>query len=233
MSTFFAVMAVLLFVTILGGVTGILTVDKIKSLFAKPTNQRLPLTSQRISPQELQVIILHKIENIAEFGVLKQTFNSSFIYHDDRKIFGLSMPLTNNEIKINYAGEVVCGCDMSRAVYAQDSYSNKIKIIIPSGKILRIHELPETVKPEKVRTEIFSRAVDIEKYNRELQNSLDDMRRHLISDGILQRANERVRTSLTKLIASINHEIQTEIIFMSDTSNQRLNSADDLPRLNG
>ena len=228
MDAFFAVMATLLFVTILGGVTGLLTVDKMKSLLSKPTDstaQSLPPTSQRISAQELQVIILHKIENIAEFGVIKQTFTSSFIYHDDRKIFGLSMPFTNNEIKINYAGEVVCGCDMSRAIYAQDSYSNKIKIIIPAGKILRIHELPETVKPEKVKSEIFSRAVDIEKYNRELRNNLDDMERHLISDGILQKANERVRTSLTKLIAGINREIETEIIFMGDTTN--------LPRLNG
>ena len=227
MNTFFAVMAVLLFVTMLGGVTGVLTVDKIKNLLEKPKTPSLPPAPapQRITAQELQVIVLHRIKEIAEFGVLKQNFDTSFVYRDDRKIFGLSVPLTNNEVKVHYTGEIVCGCDMSRAVYAQDSVSNRIKIIIPCGEVLRIHELPETVKPEKVKKEIFSRAVDIEKYNRALKNSLDDMERHYINDGILQDANERVRLSLMKLIAGINQELKAEIIFMGETpSTPRLRS---------
>ncbi len=225
MNTFWAVLAVLLFVSMLGGVTGILTLDKIKSLFAKPTESRRPFSPQRITAQELQVIVLHRVKEIAEFGVLKQNFDSSFVYRDDRKVFGLSVPLTNNEIKVHYKGEVVCGCDLSRAVYAEDSFNKRIKIVIPSGEILRIHELPETIKPEKVQSDIFSRGVDIEKYNRELKNSLEDMERHLINDGILQRANERVRTALKNVIAGLNRGVETEIIFMGE------NSSSDLPRL--
>lgn len=232
MNTFLAVMAVLLFVTLLGGVTGVLTVDKIKNLLGKSQSPPLPPASQRISAQELQVIVLHKIRDVKEFGVLRENFDSSFVYRDDRKIFGVSLPLTASEMTIHYKGEVVCGCDLSRAVYAEDSRNNRIKIIIPCGKILDIYHIAGTFETDKKQADIFSREFDLKKCDAQLKQSLEDMERHLIDDGILERANERLRNSLKKFIEGVNREIEAEIIFMNDSSaSERLNPPDDLLRL--
>ena len=231
MNTFLAVMAVLLFVTLLGGVTGVLTVDKIKNLLEKSQSPLLPPASQRISAQELQVIVLHKIRDVKEFGVLRENFDSSFVYRDDRKFFGVSLPLTSSEMTIHYKGEVVCGCDLSRAVYAEDSRNNRIKIIVPCGKILDIHHIAGTLEPEEKKAEIFSREIDLKKCDADLNKDLEKMRQHFISDGVLlQETNEKIRSSLQELIAGVNREIDAEIIFMNDSS-ARLDPPDDLPRL--
>ena len=233
MNTFLAVMAVLLFVTLLGGVTGVLTVDKIKNLLEKPQSPPLPPAPQPISAQELQVIILHRVKNVKEYVVHRQTFDSSFNYHDDRKVFGMSMPLTNNDTKIHYKGEIVCGCDLSRAVYAEDSRNNRIKIIVPCGKILDIHHIAGTLEPEEKKAEIFSREIDLKKCDADLKKDLEKMRQHFISDGVLlQETNEKIRSSLQELISGVNREIEAEIIFMNDSSaSDRLDPPDDLPRL--
>lgn len=230
MSTFFAVMAVLIFVTALGGVTGVLTVDKIKSLLNKPQSAELPAPKQ-FTAQDLQVIILHQVQHVKEFSVYRQDFEDSFIYRDDRKVFGVELPLTKTELEVKYRGTVVCGCDLNRAIYADDTRNGRIKIIIPSGKILDIYAIPGTLETAANNSQVFAREVDLEKYDAHLRTSLEKMRNHLTDDGILEETNERIRRELTGFIAGVNPQIRTEIIFIDEQG--RLDGSSDLPRLGG
>lgn len=228
MNEFWEMMAVLIFVTLLGGVTGLLTVDKIKNFFKKPSQTESP-ASQQMTAQDLQVIVLHQIQQRKEFGVLRQGFESSFTYRNDRKIFGRTLPLTSTEIKINYRGNVVCGCDLSRAVFADDTRNNRIKIVIPYGEIFDIYAISGTLETVERKAGIFSRKVDLTVYDKELRIDIEKMARTLISDGILQKTNELVCNALQNLISDVNCEISTEIIFVGDP--QRLTAPSDRPQL--
>ena len=230
MDIFFAVMATLLFVTILGGVTGFLTVDKLKSIFSAPASDEV---DDLAAARELEVIIIHKIQEIKEFGVFRHAFESTFPYSDKREAFGVALPLTSTELKVHYKGMVVCGCDLEQATYMTDARRKRMKIVIPCGKILDIYEIPGTLSVEEKKSGIFSRKIDLEKYDKELKADLEKMRRHLINDGILQETNEFVADALKGLISGVDSEIQAEIIFMGETpAPERIGGTDNPPRLN-
>ena len=219
MSTFWATIAVLLFVSALvgGGVF----------LFMHYRRTLLP-PQEELSIQTVRSIILTKLQNVKELAMVRSNFQSIVHFEESKKVFGHDIPGTTRKFMLSYTGTVVCGCDLNK-VNVGNSFVNRnhLQIILPQSRILDIYPDLSTVKLHDQDAGIFANDIKIEDQNREITADLQNVKQRLIDGGILLKSNDSVQ----QLVKSITAPLGVEAMIAFDNAEQ-LDGQPELLRLN-
>ena len=213
MSTFFATMAVLLFVSILAGAS--------TYLFSKRNDNRislpLPITPE-LSIQTVHARILSEIRNIRELSTIENNFKSTAIFNEaERKLWGHDVPGTRRKFKLNYSGTIVCGCDLNKIIIDKQFFNhNHLRIAVPESKILHIYPHIDSIEPYDVSTGIFASDITLEEQNHAVATDLEEVKERQINDGILLKSNENIRRLLLGITAPLGVEAEINFIEFRD-----------------
>lgn len=218
MSTFWATIAVLLFVSALvgGGVV----------LFMR--QRRVSLPQEELSIQTVRAIILTKLQNVRELAMIRSNFQSVVDFTESKKVFGHDVPGTTRKFMLSYTGTVVCGCDLNKVNVGNSFFNrNHLQITLPQSRIFDIYPDLSTIKLHDQDTGIFADDIKIEDQNREITADLQDVKQRLIGEGILLKSNDNVQ----QLVRSIMAPLGIEAVIAFNNAEQ-LNGQSEPLRLN-
>ena len=215
MSTFFATMAVLLFVSILTG-TSVYLYSKRNRTTISPT--------QELSIQMVHATILSEIKNIRELSTIENNFKSTVVFNEaEKKLWGHDVPGTTRKFKLNYSGTIVCGCDLNKIIIDNNFFNqNHLRITVPESKILHIYPHIDSIEPYDVSTGIFASDITLEEQNNAVAKDLEVVKEQQIKDGILLKSNENIRGLLLGITAPIGVEAEINFIESRDDSDTPL-----------
>ena len=131
MSTFWATIAVLLFVSALVGGGAV--------LFMRQRRALLP-PQEELSIQTVRSIILTKLQNVKELAMVRSNFQSVVHFEEAKKVFGHDVPGTMRKFMLSYTGTVVCGCDLNKVNVGNSFFNrNHLQITLPQSRIFDIY----------------------------------------------------------------------------------------------
>ena len=218
MSTFWATMAVLLFVSALVG----------GGVFLFTHRPRIALPQEELSIQTVRAIILTKLQNVRELAMVRSNFQSVVHFEEAKKVFGHDVPGTMRKFMLSYTGTVVCGCDLNKVNVGNSFFNrNHLQITLPQSRIFDIYPDLSTVKLHDQDAGIFADDIKIEEQNREITAELQDVKERLINEGILLKSNDNVQ----QLVRSITAPLGIEAVIAFDNS-ESLNGQSEPLRLN-
>ena len=219
MSTFWATIAVLVFVSALVGGGAV--------LFMRQRRALLP-PQEELSIQTVRSIILTKLQNVKELAMVRSNFQSVVHFEEAKKVFGHEVPGTMRKFMLSYTGTVVCGCDLNKVNVGNSFFNrNHLQITLPQSRIFDIYPDLSTVKLHDQDAGIFADDIKIEDQNREITADLQDVKQRLINEGILQKSNDNVQ----QLVRSITAPLGIEAVIAFDNTEQ-LNGQSEPLRLN-
>ena len=218
MSTFWATIAVLVFVSALVGGGAVLFMRQ----------RRVSLPQEELSIQTVRAIILTKLQNVRELAMIRSNFQSVVDFTESKKVFGHDVPGTTRKFMLSYTGTVVCGCDLNKVNVGNSFFNrNHLQITLPQSRIFDIYPDLSTVKLHDQDTGIFANDIKIEEQNREITADLQDVKQRLINEGILLKSNDNVQ----QLVRSITAPLGIEAVIAFDNTEQ-LNGQSESLRLN-
>ena len=218
MSSFFVTIAVLMFVT---GLTAC-------GVYLYTNKEKMFPPSEELSISTVRPLILTKLRNVRELGLIRSNFQSVVSFEESKKVFGKSVPGTTRKFILDYAGTVVCGVDLDRIRIAGIFVNrNHLKIIVPQSRILDIYPEISTFKLHEKNSGIFANDIELEEQNREVAADVEKVKQRLIDEGILLKSNENIR----QLINSITEPLGV-VADVEFTDSDELNSTPELLRLN-
>lgn len=125
---------------------------------------------------------------------------------------------------MDYAGTIVCGCDLNEIRITQEGNSNRVKITVPQSKILDIYADVNSFMINHQKSGIFAKNIKIEEQNEWIAQDLKSQEQAAIEEGILKRSNDNIRQVLNSIIESkgLNENFEVEIIFLKGGKKQSL-----------
>ena len=223
---FGATMAMLLFVTLLVG-GGIYYIVHLKR---RKDDLEETLESQK-NAANLHTIIYSTIKDIAELTTVREEFTAEITYENVKEKFGFKLPLTGVKFQMTYSGVIKCGCDLTRAIIPENGINgNSATIILPQCTIVDFHSTPGSYKIISNESGVFADKITLEQQQALVDSDLEREKNHLISEGILQRANENVCRILKAQMQAIG--INPNVVFLNSDDTSRINAAPDTRLLN-
>ena len=212
-------MAMLLFVTLLtgGGIYYIVHLQR----------QRNDLEETVASYQDtarLHTLIYSKIRDIAQLATVEEEFTATISYNADatKKLLGFNLPFSGVNFQMTYEGVILCGCDLASARVPEDSINgNSATIILPHCTVLRCYSKPGSCKIISNESGLLADKITLKQQDQLITADIEREKNHLIREGILQRANENVRSFLKGHMRLIG--INPHIVFLSGSDTRLLN----------
>jgi hypothetical protein len=150
------------------------------------------------------------IKNVRELATIRQNFQSVVMFNHTGVFLGIPLPGTGRKFILKYSGTLACGNDLSKIQITERFAVNRVRIAVPSAKLLDVYADMDSVKIYDQRAGFFT-SLKLEDQNREIAANLEEMRQETLQGGILHRADENTRAVLTSLAASLGME--AEIVF--------------------
>ena len=214
-------MAMLLFVTLLTG-SGIYYIDHLK----RRNNKLEQTVSNYQDAERMSIVISSKIQDLAELTTVREEFTAEISHKDNKAWHGFKIPFTDVNFRMIYSGVISCGCDLTRVRVPRTSISgNSATIIIPQCTVLDIHSKPGSCKIISNEKGFLADAITLEMQDKLVTADLEREQNLLISEGILQRANENVCRILKAHMQAIG--INPHVVFLNGNSDiSRIAAAD-------
>ncbi len=209
MDSFFGMLAILLFVSGLAIFAARPYIGKNISgrLLSTDKSNNLP------SIQTVHAIILSKIQDVKELTVLRSNFQSVVSFSEAKKILGHDIPGSSRKFILEYTGTIICGCDLSKIIISDQFYNkNHLLITLPNSQVLDIYPDISSFKVHEQSSGIFAKNINIDDQNREVAKDLEQVKQHLIDEGILLKSNENVRRLLVSVINPIGIEVDLHFV---------------------
>ena len=223
---FGATMAMLLFVTLLAG-GGIYYIVHLKR---RQTDLEETLESQQ-NAAKIHTVIYSKIRDIARLATVREEFTAEISYEDVKEKFGFKLPFTGVKFQMTYEGVISCGCDLTRARVPEQSINgNNATILLPQCTVLDIYPKSGSYNIISNESGVFADKITLEQQQALVDSDLEREKNHLISEGILQRANENVCRILKAQMQAIG--INPHVVFLNSDDTSRINAAPDTRLLN-
>ncbi len=214
---FGATMAMLLFVTLLAG-GGIYYIVHLK----RRQNDLEETLELQQNAANLHTIIYSTIKDIAELATVREEFTAEIFYEDIKEKFGFKLPFTGVKFQMTYSGVIKCGCDLTRARIPENSITgNRATILLPQCTIIDIYSKPGSCNIISNESGIFADKITLEIQDEMVAKDLEREKNHLISEGILQRANENVCRIVKAQIQAIG--INPHVVFLNSSDTRLLN----------
>lgn len=214
---FGATMAMLIFVTLLVG-GGIYYIVHLK----RRQNELEDTVSSYQDAEKIHTIIYSKIRDIARLATVREEFTAEITYEDVKEKFGFKLPFTGVKFHMTYEGVISCGCDLTRAQVPQNSITgNSATIILPQCTVLDIYSKPGSCNIIFNESGIFADKITLEMQDQMIAKDLEREKNNLISEGILQRANENVCRILKAQMQAIG--INPHVVFLNGSDTRLLN----------
>ena len=211
MSTFWATIAVLIFVSALVG----------GGVFLFTHRPRIALPQEELSIQTVRAIILTKLQNVKELAMVRSNFQSVVHFEEAKKVFGHEVPGTIRKFMLSYTGTVVCGCDLNKVNVGNSFFNrNHLQITLPQSRIFDIYPDLSTVKLHDQDTGIFADDIKIEDQNREITADLQDVKQRLINEGILQKSNDNIQHLVKSITEPLGIEAAIEFVDFEQLNGQ-------------
>ena len=163
-----------------------------------------------IKRQAVRSTLMQAVKNVKELTTLRQQFQSVVIFKDSKALFGLSIPGTKRKFILKYSGVITCGNDLENIQISERFAVNRVRMIVPSSKILDIYADMKSIEVYDQKSGLFA-SIELSDQNREIANNLEEVRKGALESDILRRANKNTRSLLTSLAASLGME--SEVIF--------------------
>lgn len=219
-------MAMLLFVTLLAG-GGIYYIVHLK----RRQNELEETMSSYQDAERMSIVISSKIQDLAELTTVREEFTAEISHKDNKAWHGFKIPFTDVNFRMIYSGVISCGCDLTRARVPHTSISgNSATIILPKCTVLSIYPKSGSCKIISNEKGILADAITLEMQDKLVSADLEREQNLLISEGILQRANENVCRILKAQMQAIG--INPHIVFLNGNSDISKIAASDTRLLN-
>ena len=211
-------MAMLLFVTLLtgGGIYYIVHLQR------RRDNLEETLEIQQ-NTANLHTIIYSTIRDIAQLATVREDFNATIYYNpsNTKEWHGFKIPFTDINFQMTYSGVIVCGCDLARARIPEQSITgNSATIFLPQCTVLDIYPKTGSCKILTNEKGILADRITLEQQQALVDSDLEREKNHLISEGILQRANENVCRILKAHMRAIG--ITPNVVFLNGSDTRLL-----------
>ena len=154
--------------------------------------------------------LMQGIKNVRELATIRQNFQSVVMFNQTGAFLGIPLPGTGRKFILKYSGTLTCGNDLSKIQVTERFAVNRVRIAVPSAKLLDVYANMDSVKVYDQRAGLFA-SLKLEDQNREIVANLEEMRQETLQGGILHRADENTRALLTSLAVSLGME--AEIVF--------------------
>ena len=220
MSTFWATIAVLLFVSILtgGGVY----------LYTRQQRTTLPQPQEELSIPMIKAVILTKLKDVKELATVRSEFQSKATFSDSKKLMGHDVPGTARKFTLSYTGTIVCGCDLDEIRFADSFFDrNHLKITLPYSRVFDIYPDISSFDQHENSSGIFADNITIEEQNRAIAADIETVKQRLIDEGILLKSNENMQSLIKSITEPLG--VTAEIAF---ANSNELEGQPDLLRLN-
>ncbi len=177
--------------------------------------------------RSVRTTILSGIQNVIELATVRQKFQSVVSFSDAKKIPWLdcNIPGTTKKFMLRYYGNIVCGCDLSKAQVSERLENNKVQITIPHSQIMDIYADVQSYEIFDQSAGIFT-SIKLEDQNREVEADLSTVREREIQNGILAHSDENAKKILSSIANAAG--LEAEIVFTENQNNILESSANNL-----
>lgn len=172
----------------------------------KAKEQQRIQEEQRMSFEQLQSIIYEEIQDVCELTLVRENFTSTVSVDVDKKIpfLNVHMPGSSRKFLMDYSGTIVCGFDWNDVKVMRDgTFGNKVKIFLPSSKILDIYADVSSFNIHLQDAGLLASKITLEEQNAWVAEDVAKQgRRAVREDGLLLRADDNARKFLLSKLNS-------------------------------
>ena len=183
---------------------------------------------QQMSFEQLQSVIYEEIQDVCELALVRENFSSVVSVDIDKKIpfLNVHMPGTSRKFLMDYSGTIVCGFDMSGVKVVRDgTFGNKVKIFLPSSKILDIYADVSSFNIRLKDAGLLASNIKIEEQNAWVAEDVAEHGRRAVQEGLLLRADDNARKLLLSKLngRGLNGSFDLEVVTLNAGNVRQLN----------
>lgn len=164
-------------------------------------------------------------ENIGELATQSVTTTSVRVETKDRKLFNISIPLTESKYIYTYNTNIKAGINFSDVTWNLGDTENTkhtIYVTMPEVKTLSSELDLDSFKILHESTSIFT-PITLTEHNDALKQLTDDALNDAIGNGLYDKALENAKTLLSSFIYQVYPSDQYTIVFSESAKNNNLN----------
>lgn len=176
------------------------------------------IKERQMSFEQLQSVIYEEVRDVCEIALVRQNFSSVVSVDVDKKIpfLNVHMPGSSRKFLMDYSGTIVCGFDLNGVKVVRDgTFGNKVKIFLPSSKILDIYADVNSFNVRLQDAGLLASDIKIEEQNAWVAEDVAEHGKRAVREGLLLRADDNARKLLLSklngrgLTGSFDFEIVT------------------------
>lgn len=154
-------------------------------------------------------------ENIGELATQSVTATSVRVETKDRKLFNISIPLTESKYIYTYNTNIKAGINFSDVTWSlgdTEDTKHNIYVTVPEVKTLSADLDLDSFKVLHESTSIFT-PITLTEHNDALKQLTDEALNDAIANGLYEKALENAKTLLSSFIYQVYPSDQYDIIF--------------------
>ena len=154
-------------------------------------------------------------ENIGELATQSVTTTSVRVETKDRKLFNISIPLTESKYIYTYNTNIKSGINFSDVTWSlgdTEDTKHNIYVTVPEVKTLSADLDLDSFKVLHESTSIFT-PITLTEHNDALKQLTDEALNDAIANGLYDKALENAKTLLSSFIYQVYPSDQYDIIF--------------------
>lgn len=154
-------------------------------------------------------------ENIGELATQSVTTTSVRVETKDRKLFNISIPLTESKYIYTYNTNIKAGINFSDVTWSlgdTEDTKHNIYVTVPEVKTLSADLDLDSFKVLHESTSIFT-PITLTEHNDALKQLTDEALNDAIANGLYEKALENAKTLLSSFIYQVYPSEQYDIIF--------------------
>ena len=154
-------------------------------------------------------------ENIGELATQSVTTTSVRVETKDRKLFNISIPLTESKYIYTYNTNIKAGINFSGVTWSlgdTEDTKHNIYVTVPEVKTLSADLDLDSFKVLHESTSIFT-PITLTEHNDALKQLTDEALNDAIANGLYEKALENAKTLLSSFIYQVYPSEQYDIIF--------------------
>ncbi|MBR1647328.1 MAG: DUF4230 domain-containing protein [Selenomonadaceae bacterium] len=186
------------------------------------------IKEEQMTFEQLQSIIYEEVQDVYELALVRENFKSTVSVDVDKKIpfLNVHMPGTSRKFLMDYSGTIVCGFDLSGVQVLRDgTFGNKVKVILPSSKILDIYADVNSFNIHLQDAGILASNIKIEEQNAWVAADVAKHGRQAVQEGLLLRADDNAQKLLLSRINNrgLNQSFDLEVLTLDSGDVRQLN----------
>lgn len=189
------------------------------------------LKKQQMTFEQLQSVIYEEVRDVCELALIRKNFSSNISVDVDKKIpfLNVHMPGSSRKFLMDYTGTIVCGFDMSGVKVVRE-LGNKVKIFLPSSKILDIYADVNSFNVRLQDAGLLASNIKIEEQNEWVAADVAEHGRRAVQEGLLLRADDNARKLLLSKLngRGLNGSFELEVVTLGDGTVPALNAPQNL-----